>query len=253
MLKNFIQTEFDVILLGGQSNAWGIGLGDSELTFTPHGDILQMNDDFTITEARENVYNGQSAAYFSLTFAEEYIKSGLLKPGRKALIVRSPVSGTGFSDGRWGPRDDLYLRMMEMAKAALGLNPGNRLAAFLWHQGETDVINKVSYGYYYGHLSALLKSVRDTFGVPNLPFVAGNFVEQWRLHNVQAEGKEPVIRALRDVCAPAGNARFVETDGLASNDQKTGNGDDIHFSREALYIMGERYFEAFRGIVNGDN
>ena len=74
---------------------------------------------------------------------DKSIESGKLKPGRKLLIIRAAIGGTGFSDERWGMTDDLYLRMIEMIKTALELNSKNKLAAFLWHQGETDAILNV--------------------------------------------------------------------------------------------------------------
>ena len=49
-----------------------------------------------------------------------------MEPGRKILILRTAVGGTGFRDHRWGMTDDLYLQMMEMIRTALSLNPKNR-------------------------------------------------------------------------------------------------------------------------------
>ena len=45
-------------------------------------------------------------------------------------------------------------------------------------------------------------------------------------------------------------AAFVETADLPSNNQKTGNGDDIHFCRESLHVLGQRYFEKFLALTN---
>ena len=42
--------------------------------------------------------------------------------------------------------------------------------------------------------------------------------------------------------------RFVETEGLTSNRQQTGNDDNIHFSRPALYRLGELYFGAYEEL-----
>ena len=47
-----------------------------------------------------------------------------------------------------------------------------------------------------------------------------------------------------------GNAGFVETSDLLSNNQKTQNNDDIHFCRESLHILGHRYYDAFEKIHN---
>ena len=42
---------------------------------------------------------------------------------------------------------------------------------------------------------------------------------------------------------------YVETADLRSNDQKTGDGDEIHFCREDLQELGRRYFEAFTRLI----
>ena len=183
----------------------------------------------------------------TLSFAKNYVEKGLLRDGRKLLIVRSAVGGTGFLDRRWGLRDDLFLRMIEMSKTALCLHPSNRIVGLLWHQGETDADLGADRDGHYKRLWDLVEAVRSVFGSPDLPFLAGDFVEQWRKAGPQKA--DPVRAAMRDVCKNAGCAAFVETDGLASNDQQLGNGDTIHFSRNALAQLGERYFEAFYQLL----
>jgi len=247
MLRDFSKEQFDVIIQAGQSNAEGCGMGRASQPFEPSGDILYLNGDFTICQANERVWGNEIVGDFSLSFCTSYIRNGLLQAGRKLLVIRSSVGGTGFLDHRWGMTDDLYIRMMDMIKTALELNPKNRLVAFLWHQGETDAILNATRQGHYDNLSALLKSVRSTFKAEKLPFVAGDFVYRWKSENVSI--CEPVIASIKDVCADAGNARFVETDGLACNDDAVGNQDIIHFSREALNLLGVRYFEAFCDIA----
>ena len=105
--------------------------------------------------------------------------------GRKLLIIRAAIGGTGFLDNRWGMTDDLYLRMIEMIKTALELNPKNKLVAFLWHQGETDAILKVSKQEHFYNLSLLVNSVRSIFNCETLPFIAGDFVSQWKNDNIE--------------------------------------------------------------------
>ena len=189
---------------------------------------------------------------YSLSFARQYLLDGCLEEGRKLLILRCAVGGTGFLDNRWGMTDDLYLQMMEMIRTALSLNLENRLVAFLWHQGETDAIFQASHDLHYRNLSILLNSVRDTFHVPNLPFVAGDFVQHWKNDNIGI--CTPVVAAIRDVCTDLPFCGFVETDGLLSNTQEPywkpeEIDDSIHFSRQALYTLGLRYYRCFEEIA----
>jgi len=238
---------FDIIIQAGQSNSEGYGYGDVKNPFEPSEKIWYLNSDFTISMAAEAVLGNFAAGSLSLPFAARYIKSGLLESGRKLLIIRAAVGGTGFSDGRWGLRDDLFLRMTDMTKTALELGGENRLAAFLWHQGETDAGNRASYETHFENLSKLINSVRSSFNSEKLPFIAGDFVHDWKMENISV--CEPVIRAIMDVCAAAGSAAFVGTAGLLSNRQKIGIDDNIHFCREALYTLGEEYFKAFSAVA----
>jgi len=247
MLKDFTKETFDIIIQGGQSNAEGCGMGAVEFPFEMNPDIYQMDGDFIISKAREVIWGNEVIGNFVLPFAANYVKDRKLKTGRKLLILLTAVGGTGFFDNRWGKNDDLFLRMTEMIKTALDLNPANRVVAFVWHQGETDT-NAPDRDVHYNNLHYLVSSVRKTAKEESLPFVAGDFVHHWKMNPDNLNRCIPIIKAIKDLCTDIGNAAFTETDGLLSNDEKTGNGDDIHFCREALYEMGNRYYKAFSTI-----
>jgi hypothetical protein len=247
MLKDFTKEKFDIIIQAGQSNADGTGFGNTDEPWNPDERVWFMNGDGTLALGAEKVNGNAIQSNFALPFAREYLRAGRLAEGRKILILRTAVGGTGFLDNHWKLTDDLYLRMMEMIRASLALNPENRLVALIWHQGETDAIYHATFDQHYNHLTTLLTSVRDTFGTPALPFIAGDFVQHWIGKN--SEICAPVLDAIRAVCRDLAACGFVETDGLKSNDQEFGNGDDIHFSRRSLYELGKRYFEAFAEIA----
>ena len=251
MLKNFTEYAFDVIIQAGQSNAEGYGFGPVEHPYSKNDRVWYLNSDFTITPAAEQVNGNEIQSNFALPFAREYLEKGYLAEGRRLLIVRSAVGGTGFLENSWKLTDDLYLRMMEKTRTALSLNPENRIVAFLWHQGETDATSHASCEVHYNHLMTLLRSVTEEFNVPELPFVAGDFVQHWKNDNIEI--CTPVVEAIRAVCRDYPYGAFVETDGLLSNYQELhrdplGWFDPIHFSRKAIYELGGRYFEAFARI-----
>lgn len=264
MLRDFTKEVFDVVILAGQSNAEGYGYGDVEKPYEPTDDVWCMNDDFsnkklfTIAPAVEMVTKNEVQSHFGLTFAEEYIKAGRLAEGRKLLILRTASGGSGFANNRWHLTDDLYIRMINMVKTAFSLNPQNRLVALLWHQGETDAQENATYDLHYENLSTLLRSAREEFNAPKLPFVAGDFVHHWSRSGPATIAKcTPVLDAIRAVCRDFENCRFVESEGLTSNkqafDKLTWNPggweDSIHFSRSAVYELGRRYFSAYADIV----
>ena len=252
MLHDFTQDKFDIIIQAGQSNSEGYGFGPTDAPYQPDGRVWYLNQDGTISLAVEKVTNNGVQSNFALSFVREYLNAGKLAEGRKLLIIRSAVGGTGFLDNRWKPRDDLFLQMMEMTRTALALNPENRLIALLWHQGETDAGHNATYEQHSNHLSTLLRLVRETYNVPALPFVAGDFVADWKSKNLEV--CIPVVDAIRAVCADCGNGRFVETADLKSNLQEgiehpLGWADDIHFSRRSIYELGRRYYRAFCEIT----
>lgn len=247
MLKDFRQEKFDVIIQAGQSNSEGTGYGEAESPYVPSADVWYLNADFTLSVAAEAVEGNAIRGNYSLSFAQEYQKSGLLARGRKLLIVRASVGATGFSDNRWKLQDDLYNKMLAMMETALSLNPQNRAVAFLWHQGETDVLLDASQEMYFKNLKNLVEGVRLASGNIKLPVVMGDFVQQWKAeYPAQCD---QVITAMRKMCESVPAAAFVETDGLLSNAQKFGGTDNIHFCRDALNSLGRRYFAAFASLV----
>ncbi len=252
MLKDFAKESFDIIIQAGQSNSEGYGFGNVEDPYEPNDRVWYMNNDFTISCATEKVAGNEIQSNYALSFAREYLSSGLLKEGRKLLILRTSVGGTGFLCNDWNLTGRLYLRMMDMIHTALTLNKENRAVVLLWHQGETDAQLGATYSVHYNHLMGLLESVRREFEISELPFVAADFVHHWKNENVDI--CTPVVNAVRDVCQKCGHGAFVDTDGLLSNFQELrrnplGWEDTIHFSRKSLYILGKRYFKTFLSLL----
>ena len=258
---DYTTQKFDIIIQGGQSNAEGYGRGKVEAPYQPNEHILYLNntdyvwdhpqrkftyqDAFAVQIAKEWEFAGNpedTCGDFSLSFAQEYIKNGLLQEDRKILIVRGAVGGTGFFDHIWGVNDPLGERLYKMTEYALSLNPDNRIVAFLWHQGEDDVCLGNPVQNYYQQLIGLFQEVRKRYG--NMPLIAGDFVHAWKDY----EGGKPISNTIRKVIEDCGNSCFVETDGLKSNSQVLGDSDDVHFSKEGIYELGQRYFQAFQKI-----
>lgn len=262
---DFRKEKFDIIIQGGQSNAEGTGHGDVAKEYIPKENVLYLTAEkrvkatesgmeieyadqpFLIDVARERPIDGKIYGDFSLTFAEGYVDSGMLAKDRKLLIIRAAVGGTGFQKGYWGLKDILYLKMLELIDYALKLNPDNRVVAFLWHQGEHDAFEGNTADNYYGQLTAMLRGVRAKCG-KCVPFIAGDFVEDWKSKNFEL--CEPIVAVIKRVVEENEQCGFVETADLLSNNQKTGNGDDIHFCRQSLYALGRRYFAAYHALIN---
>lgn len=252
---NFGNEKFDIILLSGQSNAEGSGVGPCKEEYEKDADILRMNGarkyengwivDFPF-EISIDIPDSHERDDLSLAFAHEYKKAGLLEKGRKILLVHTALGGTAFATGHWRVGDYLYKRMLYMLDCALNMNPENRLVALLWHQGESDVLNNNVGETYNKQLTELFGAVQKRPTDEFLPIITGDFVHNWipRHKNECALIKNEII----DVTNRFGGA-FVETDGLPSNHEAgTRNEDFIHFSRNSLHLLGKRYFDAFKKI-----
>jgi len=247
MLKDFSLERFDIVIQAGQSNAFGTGFGPAAEPYAPDSRVLCLHRDFMVVPAAETVDGNRIRGNFSLAFAREYLRAGLLAQGRRLLIIRAALGSTSFSGGHWGLGDPLFLGMMELLGAALALNPANRAAALLWHQGENDA-GTLDGGAYARHLTDLVHAVREA--CPGLPFIAGDFVPQWKRESGLPPGQvEAIVSAQRAICGGLGRAAFVETHGLLSNAETLGGGDKVHFCRDALNQLGARYFGGYRDVT----
>lgn len=262
--------KYDIVVLAGQSNAEGNGLGAVRrpyredprvfalrdknaglIGFDDKG-LLRVGGDFDpdITVAREKVTGGKKVADFGLSFAREYVANGLLKDDRKLLIVNAAVGGTGFAKHQWGETAVLQERAFKMVDYALSLNAENKVVAFLWHQGEHDAYEnrdlslKTKEAYYYEKFGNLVNKFLSEYG--KMPVIAGGFCKEWASGEF-AEHCKVITKATKKVLKNVGGA-FVMTDDLLSNNQDSGNGDNIHFCRKSIYVLGKRYFKAFTKI-----
>ena len=267
----FVNEKFDIIIQGGQSNAFGMGWGPVEEEYQADEDILYLDAEkitsegikdgfwglvldyldkpFEITVANNRMLDGKLVGDFALTFAREY-KKKYLAAGRKILIVRAGVGGTGFMKKHWRVGDVVYEKMLELIDYALGLNPENKIVAFLWHQGEHDAFEKNDPDIFKEQLQTMLSSVKQRYHQPDMPFISADFVNEWKTQNLDT--CVPIIERIKEVTAWA-NGEFVETSDLLSNNQKNGCGDVIHFCRNSLQELGYRYFQAYERMNSKNN
>lgn len=274
-ILNYDNTEYDIIVLAGQSNAFGNGLGESQNPWKEREDVLMLKNDFETcykrpdantvyidTKAQEDGYIEvakerfderlqQTIGNFSYTFAKMYAEK-YLKGDRKVLIVYTPVGGTGFKGEHWGQKDKLYLRMLDMVDSAIKLNKNNKIVAYLWHQGEHDAYENRNLSYedakvfYDKHFTELFNSVRNRYG-KDVPFICGGFTPSFV--NEYKETSDAVLDVLKTKMAENQNTKFVDTSDLQSN-ADIGLQDIYHFCKTSLEIIGERYFKAYEQIIN---
>jgi hypothetical protein len=264
--------KFDIIIIAGQSNAEGNGLGKNDRETYTNENVMQIIDvnpvnfyedqttkqmlldvkfpvEMKVCVADERIVQDSKIADFAQTFAKEYINAGKLEEGRKILLVKTAVGGTGFAKKQWGLNNPLSNRLFEMVDYALTLGE-SKVVALLWHQGEHDAFENAQlnseerYNFYFENFTTQMTEIRKKYG--NMSIIAGEFVNHWADKN--AETCNVVEKSLKDACFKIGNAGVASSEGLLSNDQSIGNGDDIHFCAEAIYELGKRYFEIYKNL-----
>lgn len=258
---------YDIFIEAGQSNAEGYGHGPVEKAYTPDPRILYLKsrktlpatprvedydpaDPVEICVAEERPVSdrpGDKVGDLSLSFAQRYVEEGLLVPGRKVLIVRAAVGGSGFLRHFWQVGDFLYTRMLRLIDEAIGLEEDYRLMGLLWHQGEHEAAFLNDPKVYHHQLKAVLESVRKRYSVPELPVICGGFCSEWAEKNQPIS--DEIMAVIRAVAEELGGI-YIDTKDLPSNNQKTGDGDEIHFCREALQELGSRYFDAYQKLTD---
>jgi len=183
-------TNYDIIIIAGQSNACGAGRrnhGSSILgpiynaaNDAPDPRIKQFSrTNNSIIEAKDSLdhlqYRTGSSIGFGMSFAKEYISRGLLTSGRNVLIIGCGWGGTSMINTTYywkkptagnNPTTslhDLTISRVNAAKVLIG--PSSRVIALLWHQGESDATyisaNTTNYNLYKSLLKETLISMRQ--------------------------------------------------------------------------------------------
>ena len=271
MLLNTVNEKLDIIILAGQSNAEGYGIGACEDEYKPTPNILMMKDtdnqgfvkdeksfshlqiamprDYLIGIAEERFTPKGKIGCLALSFAREYAKERLA-PDRRVLIIQSAVGATGFAKELWGLGEVLYERLCEMTQLALGMNPENRIVAVLWHQGEHDAVfkprltDKERYDTHCANLSRLITDYRERFGTQ--PFIMGGFTDEW---SASCKRHEPILSAQLEMQNRFELIGFASSLGLPTNNQALENGDAYHFSRNSLDVFGKRYYAEYKKLI----
>lgn len=271
---------FDIIVVAGQSNAEGNGVKKDKKEIISEKVYQIADKNFIGTKVLEDgrviidmIYpteivfekaherkdsTGKQFADFSETFAQSYIKGGNLKEGRKILIIKAAVGGTGFARHEWGVGSVLFERLKLMVDYGLNLNKENRIVALLWHQGEHDSFENANlsaderYNFYRENFGKQMLVFREKYG-KDIPVIAGEMANSWAELPENKVKCAAVEKATKDVCREIGKAAVVSSEGLLSNDDAFKNGDNLHFCAESLYELGKRYYSVYKNIITGEN
>lgn len=277
---------FDVVVVAGQSNAVGRGLGAAEeppeLLQDEHR-IFQLGrfdaaDGRVIPATSPLQHWGQNPGKnldrrgLALPFARRYVQT--LSPDRGVLLVpvargsstillwdreQQPFVHAGMDDS--GP-PVLWNDLVARTRQALAATPGNRLVAVLWQQGEADINAMANprnglHGFmtggelYQAKLEELRAGLRAEFDVPDQPpfvFLIGECNQAWQ----PMDGTVAGLQA-KDVITRAARAAAASDPTGASRFVSSagisgynGEHDTIHYSAEGARLLGARFFEVLR-------
>jgi hypothetical protein len=247
---------FHIFLLMGQSNMAGFGgvaandpwlPGDKD----PVSHVLVLDGQGTHDDAtpREPIvwrpgahplHLHQSTAQFGLgmDFAKEYIKS---HPGVTVGLIPCAWGGDEISSLNKGSA--IYANALVRIKVASQVGV---ISGVLWHQGESDTVDKTHADAYERRLRQLIHDLRVDCEEPQLPFIIGNLAEFYGVypgHSPRIQLINQVRGILFRVANEEPNAGFVPTTGLESADKNY-----VHFNRSSYILLGQRYAQTLLQI-----
>lgn len=244
-------TAFDepylVIAVMGQSNAHGAGVGlDPGGLDAPHPRVHQWassgRSKDSIVAGCDPLYHEvpSKAVGFATTFARQLADHTglpvLIVPYARGDSAFARVDGISWDPADRGARVNLFWQAMNRIESGLALRQGNRLAAVLWHQGESDV--PLTTGPVYAEkLDSVIDTVRGRFG--EVPFVIGQMVPD---EIESAHPDYPVIDAVhRDTPNRRPSVVFVPGPrGLYNSETEK-----IHYNAAGQRALGQAMWEAF--------
>ena len=213
----------DLYLIIGQSNAAGRGALPSEQIALDGVELFDDDDDFVPATPNLNQYSTIRKDINGYNLGYPFGASMHHISGNDIKLVVNARGGTSISEWEPGASAAYFEAAVDRVEDALR-TPGTNLAGILWHQGEGNRHSST----YVARLSALIEDFRDAFDEPDLPFVAGQ-ISQVRTDNI------PFNTNLLDLPFEVRNS------AVATSEDLTTDGDETHFSTEALREFGDRY------------
>ena len=251
--------EWDIYLLGGQSNAEGRAL-NSNLPVSLQGsqsDVMFFNGVGGSWGLLRPGTGGNSATGGnSNQFGPEVTLGRTLaddQPTRNIAIVKYGAGGTNLHT-QWNPDDtgadnqyDNFVTTVNNAIAALPPSVTFTIKGMLWMQGESDApatggnginVNSLAYE---ANLINFVASVRDEFATPEMPFIIGQL---GHLRDVPISNTNWVIvqNAQARVAALDPNVAMVINSDLPLRDL-------IHYNAAGQQTLGQNFAKALQGQV----
>lgn len=227
------QLEYDVILMGGQSNMVGQGkLIDLESMTFPNITLLDFSANPNLTPPQGNF--GPEVG-LSMELSKNY-------PNRRFLLIKYAIGGASLLD--WSPNYDpqeaeitghpefgnMYKRLI-MLTDSLTNGHNVRFRALLWMQGERDARIPAAGVEYYQNFASLVNSIRKDLNSPDLPVIFGKVNPPPDRY----PALDTVVRAQIRITQELPNTYLIDTDDLEKWE------DDLHYSSSGLINLGVKF------------
>jgi hypothetical protein len=271
---------YDVVMIMGQSNAQGGGLGyDPAIDVTVpglyqlagsgsnKGKIVPASD--SLNHVTTWMSDGAPRVGPGMEFGRNLIAAN---PNRKVLLVptaqgstallKAPYDPTNPQTYIWNPTPDgademklenLYTRAQSQLDIALA-TPGSRLVAVIWAQGETDtgIISRLpaneqtaAKAIYQTRLLEVIDGMNARH--PDVPFLIGGMVPEWVAETKNGQGF-PTRKMINQVHQSIGtirkNVTFVAGQPGAHNTENLAE-ELLHYSAAGARQMGDKYYAAY--------
>ncbi len=227
-----------VFIMAGQSNMAGRALIETQDKIIDQR-ILSINKNNELILARQPIHFYEGSRN-GLDCGISFGKTLLKKIPDDVTILLIPTAVGASSLDQWlndAKHENVQLLSNFREKVQLAKYYGN-LKAILWHQGESEAMNKKVIDY-NKNLQLLLKKFRKICDNSGLPIIIGELGsysknnQYWQLIN----------KAIRKVSAKDSHIVSFSTSDLKDN------GDKIHFNSQSQRVLGQRFANEYINLI----
>ncbi len=228
-----------LFLLIGQSNMAGRGnLGevpeilDKRCFMLRNGRFQSMREPICFDRPLKGKYHiGVGLATSFAVRAADYF-------GEEIGLIPAADGGTSLAD--WAVGGLLYDHAVMQTK--LALRSGGELAGILWHQGEAESGEYSRASTYAARFAPIIAQMQQDLAC-DVPLVLGELGDFLAEFGKDAVYFRTVNEQLHAYAATHPKCAVASAAGL------TDNQDRLHFNAASLRVFGERYFDAYRRII----